>query len=73
MDGVRLLGFSRWQLFKGLVLALGGFGVVSLALTYFIPARHRRWEWPSLSEAVLWNITAGAQFVGTTYHMLHPA
>jgi len=33
-----MLGFSRWQLFKGLVFAFGTFGVVSLALTYFIPA-----------------------------------
>src|SRR5215475_13182082 len=33
-----MLGFSRWQLFKGLVLAAGIMGVVSLALAYFIPA-----------------------------------
>src|SRR5215469_17803460 len=38
MGGARMLGFSRWQLFKGLVFAFGTFGVVSLALTYFIPA-----------------------------------
>src|SRR5262245_40181988 len=36
--GVRMLGFSRWQLFKGLVLDVGTMGVVSLALIYFIPA-----------------------------------
>src|SRR5262252_9925750 len=33
-----MLGFSRWQLFKGLVLAAGIMGVVSLALAHFIPA-----------------------------------
>src|SRR5215831_9385625 len=33
-----MLGFSRWQLFKGLALAVGIMGVVSLALAYFIPA-----------------------------------
>ena len=33
-----VLGFSRWQLFKGLALAVGTMGVVSLALIYFIPA-----------------------------------
>jgi TRAP-type uncharacterized transport system substrate-binding protein len=33
-----MLGFSRWQLFKGLIFAVGTIGVVSLALTYFIPA-----------------------------------
>jgi TRAP-type uncharacterized transport system substrate-binding protein len=33
-----MLGFSRWQLFKVLVFAAGTFGVISLALTYFIPA-----------------------------------
>ena len=33
-----MLGFSRWQLFKGLALAVGIVGVVSLALAYFIPA-----------------------------------
>jgi hypothetical protein len=33
-----MLGLSRWQLFKGLVLAVGAMGIVSLALTYFIPA-----------------------------------
>jgi TRAP-type uncharacterized transport system substrate-binding protein len=33
-----MLGFSRWQLFKGLAVAVGAFGVISLALTYFIPA-----------------------------------
>jgi TRAP-type uncharacterized transport system substrate-binding protein len=33
-----MLGFSRWQLFKGLVLAVTIVGVVSLILTYSIPA-----------------------------------
>jgi hypothetical protein len=33
-----MLGFTRRQLFKGLVLAAGTMGVVSLALIYFIPA-----------------------------------
>jgi TRAP-type uncharacterized transport system substrate-binding protein len=33
-----MLGFSRWQLFRGLAFAAGAFGVISLALTYFIPA-----------------------------------
>ena len=33
-----MLGFDRWQLFKGLALAVGTLGVVSLALIYFIPA-----------------------------------
>jgi TRAP-type uncharacterized transport system substrate-binding protein len=36
--GVRMLGFSRWQFLKGLVLAVGTMGAVSLALIYFIPA-----------------------------------
>jgi TRAP-type uncharacterized transport system substrate-binding protein len=36
--GARMLGFSRWQLFKGLVLAVGIMGVVSLVLSYSIPA-----------------------------------
>ena len=36
--GARMLGYSRWQLFKGLVTAVGTMGVVSLALIYFIPA-----------------------------------
>ena len=35
--GAHLLGFNRWQLFKGLVLAVGIIGVVSLALSYLIP------------------------------------
>jgi TRAP-type uncharacterized transport system substrate-binding protein len=33
-----MLGFSRSQLLKGLVFAVGAFGIISLALTYFIPA-----------------------------------
>jgi TRAP-type uncharacterized transport system substrate-binding protein len=33
-----MLGFSGWQLLKGLVLATGTMGVVSLALIYFIPS-----------------------------------
>ena len=33
-----MLGFNRWQLFKGLALAAGTMGVVSLALIHFIPA-----------------------------------
>jgi TRAP-type uncharacterized transport system substrate-binding protein len=33
-----MLGFSGWQLLKGLVLAAGTMGVVSLALIYFIPS-----------------------------------
>jgi len=33
-----MLGFSRWQFFKGLVFAVGTIGIVSLVLTYFIPA-----------------------------------
>ena len=38
IGGARMLGFSRWQLFKGSVLAVGIMGVVSLALSYSIPA-----------------------------------
>jgi TRAP-type uncharacterized transport system substrate-binding protein len=38
IGGAHMLGFSRWQLFKGLVLAVGAMGIVSLVLTYFIPA-----------------------------------
>ena len=38
IGGARMLGFSRWQLFKGLVLAVGTMGVVSLALIYFLPS-----------------------------------
>jgi TRAP-type uncharacterized transport system substrate-binding protein len=33
-----MLGFSRWQLFRGFVFAVGTMGVVSLALSYLIPA-----------------------------------
>jgi TRAP-type uncharacterized transport system substrate-binding protein len=33
-----MLGYSRWQLFKGLVTAVGIVAIVSLALIYFIPA-----------------------------------
>ena len=33
-----MLGFSRWQLLKGLVAAVGIMSIVSLALIYFVPA-----------------------------------
>jgi len=33
-----MLGFNRWQLFKGLAWAVGTMSIVSLALIYFIPA-----------------------------------
>ena len=33
-----MLGFSRWQIFKGLAVAVGIVSIVSLALVYFIPA-----------------------------------
>jgi len=33
-----MLGYSRWQLFKGLAAAVGIVSIVSLALIYFIPA-----------------------------------
>lgn len=33
-----MLGFSRWQLFKGMALAVAVMSIVSLALIYFIPA-----------------------------------
>src|SRR6516164_3813444 len=33
-----MLGFSRWQLFKGLAGAVGFVSIVSLALIYFVPA-----------------------------------
>jgi TRAP-type uncharacterized transport system substrate-binding protein len=33
-----MLAFSRWRLFKGLVLAVGTMAAVSLTLIYFIPA-----------------------------------
>src|SRR5215510_12504764 len=33
-----MLGYSRWQLSKGLVAVVGIVGIVSLALIYFIPA-----------------------------------
>jgi TRAP-type uncharacterized transport system substrate-binding protein len=33
-----MLGYNRWQLFKGLAASLCVVGIVSLALTYFIPA-----------------------------------
>jgi len=38
IGGARMLGFSRRQLFKGLLLAVGIMGVVSLVLSYSIPA-----------------------------------
>jgi TRAP-type uncharacterized transport system substrate-binding protein len=33
-----MLGYSRWQLFKGLAAAVGIVSIVSLALIYFVPA-----------------------------------
>ena len=33
-----MLGYNRWQLFKGLAASFCIMGVVSLALIYFIPA-----------------------------------
>jgi TRAP-type uncharacterized transport system substrate-binding protein len=33
-----MLGYSRWQLFKGLVAAIGVLSIVSLALIYFLPS-----------------------------------
>ena len=33
-----MLGFSRWQLFKGLAAIVCVVGIVSFALIYFIPA-----------------------------------
>jgi TRAP-type uncharacterized transport system substrate-binding protein len=33
-----MLGYSRWQLFKGLVTAIGVLSIVSLALIYFLPS-----------------------------------
>jgi TRAP-type uncharacterized transport system substrate-binding protein len=33
-----MLGYSRWQLFKGLAAAVGIVSIVSLALIYFLPA-----------------------------------
>src|SRR6516225_1408206 len=35
---VSMLGYSRWQLFKGLVAAVGVLSIVSLALIYFLPS-----------------------------------
>src|SRR5262249_26289180 len=33
-----MLGFSRWQLFRGLAAAVGIVSIVSIALIYFVPA-----------------------------------
>ena len=33
-----MLGYSRWQLFKGLVAAVGVLSIVSLVLIYFLPS-----------------------------------
>ena len=33
-----MLGYTRWQLFKGLVAAIGVLSIVSLALIYFLPS-----------------------------------
>ena len=33
-----MLGYSRWQLFKGLAAAVGIVSIVSLVLVYFFPA-----------------------------------
>jgi TRAP-type uncharacterized transport system substrate-binding protein len=49
-----MMGVNRWHLFKGLAALLCVFGVVSLALIYFIPAS------PS-------KITIGSAFKGTTF------
>jgi hypothetical protein len=37
-----MLGFSRWQLLKGLAAVFVGMSVVSLLLMYFIPAPRRQ-------------------------------
>ena len=34
IGGAGMLGYSRWQLFKGLVAAVGVLSIVSLALIY---------------------------------------
>ena len=33
-----MLGYTRWQLFKGLAAAVGVLSIVSLALIYFLPS-----------------------------------
>jgi hypothetical protein len=33
-----MLGYNRWQLFKGLAASFCAVGIVSLALIYFFPA-----------------------------------
>jgi TRAP-type uncharacterized transport system substrate-binding protein len=49
-----MLGYNRWQLLKGLAASLCVVGIVSLALTYFIPAP------PS-------KVVMGAGFKGTSF------
>lgn len=56
-----MLGFDRWQLFKGLALAVGTLGVVSLALIYFIPA-------PPSKVAMATSFKgSGAEYYGNQY------
>ena len=57
--GAHMLGFNRWQLFKGLVLAVGIIGVVSLALSYLIPVPPSKVTMATAFKALLSNITAG--------------
>ena len=33
-----MLGYTRWQIFKGMAAAVAGLSIVSLLLTYFLPA-----------------------------------
>jgi hypothetical protein len=49
-----MLGYSRWQLLKGLAVVVGTMSMVSLALIYFIPAPP---QWLRLSKVFLSNIT----------------
>ena len=55
-----MLGYSRWQLFKGLAAAVGIVSIVSLVLIYFFPAP------PS-------KITMATAFKGSSFRILRPA
>ena len=53
-----MLGLRRWQLFKGLVTAVGIVTIVSLALIYFIPAPPSKISIRATGNGGISNITA---------------
>jgi hypothetical protein len=54
-----MLGYNRWQLFKGLAASFFVVGIVSLLLIYFIPAPPSKVTMATLSKALQLSITVG--------------